>query len=116
MLLSQFIEGTQEFIENGDGDIRGLCGGPLREADHISEKYGDVIEPIGDRVLLAFESLRDLGRKYVEEEPGRRRSPPAAAPAPRPPPPTPRSQRRPPTGTARGTCGAIFFTLPPATE
>ena len=69
MLLSQLIEGAQELIENGDRDIRGLSGGTLREADHVGEKHADVIEPIGDRVLLAFEPLGDLGWKYVEEQP-----------------------------------------------
>ena len=65
MLPGQFIEGAKEFIENGDGDVRGLRGGPLGESDHVSEKHADVVEPIGDRVLLAFESLSDLQRKHI---------------------------------------------------
>src|SRR5439155_12069042 len=63
------IERAEKLIENGDRDIGGLGGGPLRESDHVGEKYADVIEPIGDRVLLAFESLSNLRRKNVEEQP-----------------------------------------------
>src|SRR5438132_2533150 len=69
MMLSQLIEGAQEFIENGDRDIRRLGGGTLRESDHVSEKHADIIEPIGDRVFLAFEPLGDLRWKNVEEQP-----------------------------------------------
>src|SRR5438309_833180 len=69
MLLSQLIERAEELIENGDRDIRGLGGGTLRESDHVGEKHANVIEPIGDRVLLAFEPLGDLRWKYVEEQP-----------------------------------------------
>src|SRR5216684_1577989 len=69
MLLSQRIEGAEELIENGDRDIRGLLGGTLGESDHVSEKHADVVEPVGDRILLAFESLSDLRRKNVEEQP-----------------------------------------------
>src|SRR5256885_14358986 len=69
LLLSQLIERAEELIENGDRDIRGLGGGPLRESDHVGEKHADVIEPIGDRVLLAFEPLGNLRWKYVEQQP-----------------------------------------------
>src|SRR5437763_9589769 len=69
VLLSQPIEGGQELIENGDGDIRRLRGRPLRESHHVSEKDADVLKSIGDRVLLALEALSDLGWKHDEEHP-----------------------------------------------
>src|SRR2546428_15426 len=68
MVLSQLIEGAQELIENGDGNIRGLRGGALRESDHVGEKDADIIEPIRDRVLLAFQPLSDLRWQDVEEQ------------------------------------------------
>ena len=69
MLLGQLIESRQELVQDAHGHLRGLSCGPLGESNHVGEKHADVIEPIGDRILLALEPLRDLWRKDVEQQP-----------------------------------------------
>src|SRR5216683_2310384 len=69
MPLGEVIEGGQELIEDPDRDLRRFRRRALGESHHVGEKHGDLLEPIGDRILLAFEPLRNLRWKDVEEKP-----------------------------------------------